>query len=169
MADFETAVNDLKELKETLSEVDDEIIARAAINSQKIEQMNKDYTDNKIRAVNTAVKELGKVIITQEELDDLRSQVEKVKTESKETIASQISLYKASLDEKTAQALQVQKLQHECETAQLNAEAEAHKKEVLNLKENLERMVCELKSQKKLTADLAGANRPQSQQTQSTQ
>lgn len=72
--------------------------------------MNKDYIDNKIRAVNTAVKELGKVIITQEELDDLRSQVEKVKTESKETIASQISLYKASLDEKTAQALQVQKL-----------------------------------------------------------
>ncbi len=165
MSDFETAVQDLKDLKETLSEVDDEIIARAAINAQKIEEMNRGYADNKIKMVNTAVKELGKVIITREELDELRSQVEKVKTESMETIATEVASHKKSLDEKTEQALKVQTLQHECETAQLNAEAEAHKKEVLNLKDNLERMVMELKSQKKLTADLAGANRPQ-QQTQ---
>jgi hypothetical protein len=165
MADFESAVQDLKDLKDSLSEVDDEIVARASINAKKIEDLNKAYEDNKIKAVNQAVKEIGKVIITQEELTDLRANLEKVKTESAEIIKRDIAIHKSALDDKLSQALDVQNLKHECETAQLKAEAEAHQKEVLNLKETLDRMSSELASQKKLTSDVVGANRPLLQQS----
>lgn len=163
MSDFEAAVQELRDLKDTLNEVDDEIIARAAANSKKIDELNQSYQDNKIRAVNQAVKEMDKVIISREELADIRAQLENIKNASSETIKMQVIDYKASLDEKMTQALEVQKLQHECETAQLKAQGEAHKKEVANLKETLERMSEELTSQKKLTSDLACANRPQQQ------
>lgn len=168
MEDFESAVQELKDLKDSLSEVDDEIVARAAENSAKMEKLNRDFNDNKIRTVNQAVRELGKVIISEEELSELRNQLEKVKSEAQDKINSEVSAHKTALDEKLEQALEVQKLQHERETAQLQAAAHAHKQEVANLKETLTRMSEELASQKKLTADICSANKPVLAPTQPT-
>jgi len=160
MGDFEDSVQKLTDLKDTLDEVDENLAQQAAINKHKLDQLNKDFQENKIKAVNQAVSDLGKVLITEEELAELRAELEKVKESGKQEVADAISSSKALLAEKLEQSIQVKQLKHECETAQIRAEVETYKKEVENLNATLQRMSDELTSQKQLTADVAGMSRP---------
>ena len=168
MEDFEDSVQKLKDLQDTLEEVDESLAQQASINKNKMEQLNKDFQDNKIRTVYQAATDLGKILITKEELDELREELEKVKENGKQEVADQKAKLQQDFDEKLNQALSVKQLKHECDTANLKAEVESHKKEVENLNSALERMSEELKSQKQLTAEVAGMNRKNNNQQQNS-
>ena len=142
-----------------MEEVDEVIAERERVNKFKMEQLNKELSENKIKAVNEAVAELGKVIITQEELQELKGALEKVKTEGRNEVKEQVAKYKQNYEDKLKQQLEVQKLQNERDIAQLRAEVESGRREVENLNATLERMSQELASQKQLTAEVANLNR----------
>ena len=164
MGDFEDSVIELKDLKDTLDEVDDQLADQARINAHKLEQLNKDLADNRIRTINNAVAEMGKIIMSQEELDELKAELDNVRQSGKETVAREIATAKAQFEDKLEQALNVKQLQHDCKTAQLSAEVDSFKKEVVNLNATLGRMSEELASQKQLTAEVAGMSRPRATQ-----
>jgi multidrug resistance efflux pump len=159
MTDFETAVEDLKALKESIPDMDDAIVEKIASNNRKLEELSKSFADNKIRMVNEAVADLNKVVITKEELASLRDAVDTVREECADTIATQVSDHKVHIEELRDQALKVQSLEFDCKTAQLNAQVATYRSEVSNLKETLTRMSNELESQKLLTAQVVGAGK----------
>ena len=163
MEDFELAVEKLKELKDSAVELDDTIAEQAANNKSEMEKLNKDLEDNKLRTINQAVSSIGKVVISREELQDLRDELAKVKANSKKEIESKILLEEEQYQEKLKQELSVQNLKHEVETAKLHASVESHEKEVENLNAALDRMAEELKSQKELTASIV---KPRPQQNE---
>ena len=66
---------------------------------------------------------------------------------------------KKSYEDKLKQSLDVQKLQHERDTTQLQAQVEVHKNEVENLKMTLNRYAEELSSQKELTSSVVSGIR----------
>lgn len=154
MEDFETSVEQLKELKEGVVELEEAIATRESQNTANLEKLERDFVDNKIKAVNRAASELGKVIIPQEELQELRDDLTKIKESGKRELETKLAEEHKKYQEKLEQALNVQKLQHEAETAKLRASAESHQKEVENLNAALDRMTEELKSQKTLTASV---------------
>jgi len=160
MSDFEDSVQKLQDLKDTLVELNDGLEEQEQLNKDKMDQLNKDFEDNKIKAVAVAVESLGKVVISQEELAELKTNLEKAKSVGKEHAEQRISNIQKKCDEKIEQSLKLQQLQHECDTAQLRAEVEAQTKAIANLNSTLDRMTDELNSQKKLTADVAGMSRP---------
>jgi hypothetical protein len=154
MGDFEDSVQKLKDLKECAVELDETIAQQASVNKNRMEELNKDFQDNKIRAINQAASELGKVVITKEELEELRFELDKVKESGKKEVADRIIDEKKHYDEKLAQSMNVLSLKHQAETARLQANMESHVKEVKNLNAALSRMAEELKSQKELTASV---------------
>lgn len=154
MSDFEDSVQKLQDLKECAEELDERIAQQAAMNKNKLEQLEKDFQENKIRAIRRAASELGKEIITTEELEELRSELEKVKAKGEDDVKARVESHRARFEMNLTQQIELKNLKHEAETAKLQAEAESHKKEVENLKETLKRMSEELQSQKDLTASL---------------
>jgi len=162
MSSFEQAVDNLKLLSESVEELDDKISAVEKENQLKIEKLNKDLVDNKIRTVNQAVAEMGKIVISVEELNELKNDNLKLKKEMNSNIEKYQKESQESFNTKLENLLKVQKLQHDCETAQLKAEVETNKKECENLRQSLTRMSDELNSQKQLTADIANVNRKES-------
>jgi len=154
MGDFEDSVQKLNDLKECAVELDETIAQQAGVNKSRMESLNNDFHDNKIRAINNAASELGKVVITQEELQELRTELEKVKELGKQEVAARIADEKKRYEEKLSQSLNVQNLKHEAESARLHADVNSQQKEVANLNAALDRMVEELKSQKELTASV---------------
>lgn len=176
MGDFEDSVQKLQDLKDSLDEMDDALAQQATINNSRLQEMNQKFEENKIKAVTQAAQELNKVLINKEELEEIQASLKKVRETGQEELekfkAEQLAIYETRL----ANELKVQKLEHECETASIKADVETYKKEVENLNQTLERMAEELKSQKQLTADVAGLGRnkntgnatqqqPQQQQT----
>ena len=71
MEDFMTAVEDLKILSETATELHDNIVQHATINSQKMKKLDEDLVEHRKRALNEAAMSDGKVVISQEEYDEL--------------------------------------------------------------------------------------------------
>lgn len=165
MEDFEDSVNKLRDLKDSILEMDDNIAQQAIINKTKIDQINREFEDNKIRAVNNAVKDLGKVLISEEELDELKNELLKIREQGRKELQDKIELAKSNYEEKLTHALDVKQLQHDCDTAKLKAEVETYKKEVENLNNTLNRMADELKSQKQLTSEIACASSRNHSQT----
>ncbi len=152
MTDLVDAVQTLKDLKECATELDETLAQQEAINKNRMEEMNKKFNDNKLRAVRDAATELGKILINKEELDELQAELENIKETSKAERTEYMESEKRRNEEKITQLMDVMRLKHEAETARLKADAESHKKEVDNLNAALDRMTEELKSQKDLTA-----------------
>ena len=152
MGDFEDSVQKLQDLKECAEELDENITQQATINKNRMEELNKQFDTNKIRAINEAAEELSKVVINQEEWDELRNELNRVKEAGKQEMATRIAEEKARYEDKLTQALEVMKLKHEAETARLKADVNSNQKGVENLNTALDRMTEELKSQKELTA-----------------
>lgn len=160
MDDFSDSVQQLKDLKDSLGEVDEELSERERINIIKLEQLNKELQENKIRAVSKAVEELGKVLINSEELTELKNNLIKLKTETTVEFEEYKNMIVSEYDHKLKQAVQVQQLEHDCQTATLKAQTAMFKSECDNLRSTIQRMSDELASQKQLTAEVAGMNRP---------
>jgi chromosome segregation ATPase len=160
MEDFQDSVQKLSDLQGGIEELDEKLADQERINKYKLDGLNSEFKENKIKAVNNAAAELDKVLVTKEELAELKNDLAKLKAEGAVASANQSKKLEDSYKEKLGQELNIQKLKHECEIASLKAEVETHKKECENIKANLARMSEELNSQKELTANIANMNRP---------
>lgn len=162
MTSFEEAVEEIKIFKDSLVDLEEEVANKAAENNARLAKLRQDLEDNKIRTLNEAAADIGKVIIAQDELDELHEQVEKMKAQHKEALA----LARAEIDEQVKvqveQKMRVLKLEHECKTAELVAANKNYEREIANMEKSFKRMQEELNSQKELTANIAHASRPSS-------
>ena len=160
MADFEASVDELKILKESINEMHDEITAQEAENSNSLSRLRAELKDNKTKILYDAAVEVGKVIISKEELDELRKDVEKMKVVQRTSKSEVDDVVAQKVEDMIQHRLKLQELEHKAETAALSAQVENYKKEIENLNKSFDRMAGELDSQKTLTANLAMANRP---------
>lgn len=163
MEEFQDSVQQLQTLKDGIDELDESLAEREKINKYKLEALEKSFQDNKIKAIKQAAEDMGKVIISKDELDELKTSLATGKQDAEFKLSEFKSATEKKFQDTLHQQLEMQKLQNECLNAKLTADVESHKKEVENLKESLLRMSEELKSQKQLTADVAGMGRKRDQ------
>jgi len=160
MGDFEAAVDELKILKESITEMHDEVTAMEAENAIRMNRLRTELKENKTKILNEAADSVGKVIISKDELDELRSEVAKLKTNHKEARAGVDNVVEEKVESLIEHRLKLQELEHKAETAALQSSVNNYQKEIENLNKTFERMSSDLDSQKKLTANLAMAGRP---------
>ena len=160
MADFEAAVDELKILKDSITEMHDEVTAQEAENTNSLSRLKAELKDNKTKVLNDAANEIGKVIISKDELEELRNEVGKLKETHKANKSSVDTVVGEKVESLIEHRLKLQELEHKAETASLESQVENYKKEIENLNKSFDRMATELDSQKTLTANLAMANRP---------
>ena len=153
-------VEEIKIYKDSLVDLEEEVSNKYAENQARLTKLRQELEDNKIRTLNEAATSIGKVIIAQDELDELKGQVEKMKAQHKEAL----SQARDEIDEKVKlqveQKINVLRLEHECRTAELSASNKNYEREIVNMEKTLKRMQEELNSQKELTANIAQAGRP---------
>jgi hypothetical protein len=159
MESFEESVQDLKILKDSLAEMNDQIAEQEIANNETMRKLNEDFKENKLRAITEAVKSIGKIIISPEDLEDHKNNVQKWKDECTRVKASVQDEIKRNVDEQLTRQMKILELQNENKTSRLSASCESYKTEIANLKETIARMSLELDSQKKLTADVARVSR----------
>lgn len=160
MDSFEDSVGELKILSETITDMNDQLASQEADNVEKMRQLKDALRDNKLKALNETVEGMGRVIISQDELEEFKNEAARWKEECTRVKEECRSDVKTQVDEQLERNLKILELQHENKLASFKATNEALNAEVNNLKETIKRMSQELESQKKLTADVAGANRP---------
>lgn len=160
MGDFEASVEELKILKESITEMYDDIKSQEDENNRSLERLKADLKDNKTKILNDAAESVGKVIISKDYLEELRREVEKLSTDHKKHKASLEEVVNEKVEDLIQHRLKLQELEHKTEITSLEAAVENYKKEIENLNKSFERMTKELESQKKLSANLALANRP---------
>ena len=166
MEDFENSVSELKILKESAVELNDQILEQESQNVGILQRLRSELKENKLKALNDAAQELNKVLISSEELDELKGLVEKMRVDTSKNKSSMNENITTAVAEQVQHQLRVQELQHNCEKAQLSAANSNYIKQVENLNDTIQRMSLELESQKKLTADVCRVNQPH--QVQST-
>lgn len=155
MESFEESVAELKILKESITELSDQVTEQEARNTAILRQLNENLKENKTKALTEAAESVGKVLITSEQLEEYKQEVQKWKNECSVIKASTQKEIKEKVDEQLERQLKILELQYENKSAKLSASCENSKTEVLNLKDTINRMAQELDSQKKLTADVA--------------
>jgi hypothetical protein len=165
MEDFENSVSELKILKESAVELNDQILEQESQNVGILQRLRSELKENKLKALNDAAQELNKVLISTEELDELKGLVLKMRTDTSSYKSSMNESIDKAVAEQVQHQLRVQELQHNCEKAQLSAANTNYIKQVENLNDTIQRMSLELESQKKLTADVCRVNQPQAQNT----
>jgi len=165
MTDFENTVEDLKILKDTITEMHEEVVNQEITNASILSRLKTDLKENKTRVLKDEVESSGKVIISVDDLDELKDEVEKFKNMYKEIKNSVSGVVEEKVEELLQHRLQLQALEHKGETGKLYSQVENYKKEILNLNKTFERMAAELESQKKLTSNLALGARPPSNPT----
>ena len=163
MEDFESSVSELKILKESAVELNDQILEQESQNVGILQRLRSELKENKLKALNDAATELNKVLISTEELDELKGLVAKMRADTTQSKSSMTENIDKAVAEQVQHQLRVQELQHNCEKAQLSAANTNYIKQVENLNDTIQRMSLELESQKKLTADVCRVNQPQVQ------
>ena len=164
MEDFENSVSELKILKESAVELNDQILEQESQNVGILQRLRSELKENKLKALNDAAQELNKVLISSEELDELKGLVLKMRADTSSCKSSMNESIDKAVAEQVQHQLRVQELQHNCEKAQLSAANTNYIKQVENLNDTIQRMSLELESQKKLTADVCRVNQPQHNQ-----
>ena len=154
MSDFEDSVEQFKVLKESAEQLEETIAQQAAINSSKLSQLERDFNDNKLKAVTRAAQELGKLLINREEHEELERNYQKLKENTAQEIEKSRKEFQEKFDQKLESEIKLKELRFEAESAKLRADIESRESEVANLKDSLNRMADELKSQKELTASV---------------
>jgi HAMP domain-containing protein len=167
MGDFEAAVDELKILKESITEMHDEVTAMEEENARSVGRLREELKDNKTKILNDAAESVGKVIISRDELEELRSEVDKMKLNHKTTKSEVDGVVEEKVEGLIQHRLKLQELEHKAETAALTSAVENYKREMENMNKSFDRMAGELESQKKLTANLALAGRPAHQNSPS--
>ena len=160
MEDFETAVGELKIMKDSIEDLHDKVTAKEAENKAILSKLEANLKDNKSRILNEAAESVGKVIISKEELNELNEEVQKLKTVHKQSRENIDQVVDTKVEELIKHRLKLQELEHKAHIASLESQVENFKKEAINLEKTFERMSSELESQKQLTSKLAMANRP---------
>ena len=163
MEDFENSVSELKILKESAVELNDQILEQESQNVGILQRLRSELKENKLKALNDAAQDLNKVLISTEELDELKGLVAKMRSDTTQSKSSMTETIDKAVAEQVQHQLRVQELQHNCEKAQLSAANTNYIKQVENLNDTIQRMSLELESQKKLTADVCRVNQPQVQ------
>ena len=163
MEDFENSVSELKILKESAVELNDQILEQESQNVGILQRLRSELKENKLKALNDAASELNKVLISTEELDELKGLVLKMRSDTTQSKSSMTETIDKAVAEQVQHQLRVQELQHNCEKAQLSAANTNYIKQVEYLNDTIQRMSLELESQKKLTADVCRVNQPQVQ------
>ena len=162
MVDFESAVDELKILKDSITEMHCQFTAQEAENIQALIRLLAELKDNKTKVLNEAAESVGKVIIPKDDLTELKNQVEKLKMTNQQSKASVDDVVKEKVKDLIKHRLKLQELEHKTEISGLQSQVKTYKKEIENFNKSFDRMVKELESQKKLTANLTMANRPSS-------
>lgn len=103
--------------------------------------------------------DMGKALVSLEELNELRQEVKKLNDQRISFKEDKEGNITEQVEEQIKHRLQIKKLEHDCEKANMVASVETLTKQVETLNLTINRMSAELDSQKKLTADVAGANR----------
>lgn len=160
MESFEAAVEDLKILKESLNDMHEEIASQEEKNKAMLGKLAAELKENKIKILNEAANDAGKVLMSKEDLEELESEAKKWKEECSRVREKAKEEVKQKVEAAVKHQIDVLTLKHECKTAELAAANNNYEKEITNLKEAMNRMGAELESQKKLTAEIAQSNRP---------
>lgn len=160
METFESAVDELRILKESINDMHDEVAAQESENKHRLIQLKAELKDNRTKVLHDAAAEAGKILMSVEDVNELKSEVQKWKDECERIRLSNAEEVKEKVASAVQHQIEVMTLQHECKTAELTAAKTSLNQEINNLKEAMKRMGDELESQKKLTADIAQANRP---------
>jgi predicted nuclease of predicted toxin-antitoxin system len=159
MGDFESAVDELKILKESITEMHDEVTIMEDSNIASIGKLRADLKDNKTKILNDAAESVGKVIISSDELNELRDEVNKLKSNHKTSKLDLDNVITEKVEGLIQHRLALQELEHKATTASLQSSVENYKKEIENMNKSFDRMSGELDSQKKLTSSLALSGR----------
>lgn len=138
----------------------DEVSAQESENKHRLIQLKAELKDNRTRVLHDAAAEAGKILMSVEDVNELKSEVQKWKDEYERIRLSNAEEVKEKVASAVQHQIEVMTLQHECKTAELIATKTSLNQEINNLKDAMKRMGDELESQKKLTADIAQANRP---------
>lgn len=160
MDDFNDSVSNLLSLKDTLLDLDDELAERQKNSKDELEEVERSFQTNKLKAVSQAARELSMELVSREELNTMKEASNKSKQLEKETIDRMRQEMETSFNDKLSVQLKLNELQFQRDSSKLEAQVEAQKSEIENLKNTLQRMSQELDSQKKLTAEVAGISRP---------
>ncbi len=156
MDGFEDAVRDLKLNLDDVEERNAQAMEAETRGHEEIRKMEADFRENKLRTLTQVAGELNKVIITSEELAELRQSVQQYKTQ----LETERKVQQANIDQAVAaqvkQQVDIKRLENDCAVAQLRAEKDAATGECESLRLTIDRMSNELDSQKRLTADIAG-------------
>ncbi len=160
MESFESAVDELKIIKESITDMHEEVANQEAQNGARLAQLKAELKDNRTKALNEAAAEAGKIFMSKEDLAELQAEAQKWKGECAKLKESADQEIKEKVDAAVKHQIDVLTLRHDCKTAELTAANTNFGKEISNLKEAMNRMSVELESQKKLTADIAQSGRP---------
>ena len=166
MEDFETAVEDLKLFKEEVIELNDVVISKEAENTAILKQLQIKLKENKLKILNEEASIAGKVIISREQLDELKQELAKAKGSRVEMRNAVDDTVEEKVEELLRHKLKIQEVEHKASVSTLNASLENRDREIEMLKESFARMGDELSSQKKLTAQVAGLGRKQEHKSQ---
>jgi chromosome segregation ATPase len=159
MDSFEESVTELKLLKDSVMELNEQIADQERNNEETLKELRQNLKENKLKTLNEEVLNMGRIMISSEDLDELKNEVQKWKDECAKIKLSVQKEIKEAVQEQTERKLQIQSLEFENKTAKLNASCDSYKSEIQNLKDTISRMSQELESQKKLTAQVVSGGR----------
>ena len=137
MGDFENAVEELKILKETISEMHDEVTAVEMENANNISRLRAELKNNRTKILNDEAESIGKVIISRDELDELRGDVNKLKTNHKTSKNEVEDVVNDKVEDMIKHQLKLQELEHKANTSALEASIKNYEKEIENLNKSL--------------------------------
>lgn len=158
--DLITCVEDIKIISETAEETHDTVVNQEIINEEKIKKLNEDLKENRKKTLYEAAKKDGKVLISDEDLQELHNTINKLKTEKEELLSDNNEDVSNKVNLAIKNKLELQKLEFECIKATLEAKLQSSQAENKSLEAAIKRMSEELESQKTLTSNLALAQRP---------
>lgn len=158
MQDFEQSVEDLKSLKNDLVEMESKIEIKKKDNEEALKELARELELNTLKAIQTKALELGKVIMSTEELQELKNENASLKSKYNSYVKDVESNTTKKITDKIENAKKIFQLENERENARLVSEIESYKKNLASMESLMNRMSQELDSQKKLTAEIAKSN-----------
>lgn len=158
MQDFEEAVQNLKEMKSDIGNMEIDIESKRKSNEEAIRELERDFESNLLRTIQTKAQELGKIILSTEEFDDIKNENITLRSKHNNYVKDIENSVSKRISEQVNNAKHILQLEHERENAKLVSEIESYKKSIASMENLMNRMSQELESQKNLTAEIAKSN-----------
>ena len=158
MQDFEEAVQDLKEMKGAIGNMEIDIESKKKSNEDAVRELERDFETNLLRTIQTKAQELNKIIMSTEEWDDIKNENISLRAKYNNYVKDVENSVNKRIAEQVNNAKHILQLEHERENAKLVSEIESYKKSIASMESLMNRMSQELESQKNLTAEIAKSN-----------